>query len=137
MNKLIPLTILLTAAALGCIQVTNNNVEIQITRYTGNCMPPVEKMPCCVDFPEKNAEVWVDGDYYTTNSNGRLALELEDGNHWIRYNECWDNTETLEFKIENGKIYYNKTRVYSNAAYQTEPTQSNRILEVNMPCCTA
>ncbi len=138
-NTLLAGAIMLGVLALaGCIKITHNNVDIHLTRYVGNCEDP-EKYCECEPFPMKNTEIWVDDQYYYTDSQGRVSLELEEGEHKIFYPGCYDKnmTNELDFKIDQGKIYYIKNRVYRNGYNESLPTQSDRLIEVNVYCCRA
>ncbi|GEM_PF-4611897 len=120
----------------GCtwVKITNNNVEIQVKKYVGS----YEEQAECEPFALKNAEIWVDDEYYYTDSQGKVGLELEEGQHKIFYPGCSGKnmSNELDFKIEKGKIYYLKNKIYRNGYNETIPTQSDRLIELNIYCCT-
>lgn len=139
--RLAMLAVLACAVILaGCINqvVEIDNVKITVTKYEGDCMPPVSKIPCCVDYPQKGLEVLVDGVKYTTDSNGQVLAKLDvNKTHFIQYKGCSGQNETLRVDVLQGSLSYEKTVVYGNSAYAKQNASDRQNVEINLPCCTA
>ena len=121
----------------GCVEI--GNVKIKVTKYVGDCVPPVYTTPCCDSYIQKDFPLIVDGKEYETDWKGDLVLKLEKNTTYIiGYQGCEGENRTLEFSIApDGKITYEKTIVYGNAAHWSQNVTSSELIELNIPCCTA
>lgn len=126
-----------TTIFAGCVEI--GNVKIRVTKYSGDCMPPVYTAPCCDSYIQKDFSLTVDGEEHVTDEIGELILKLErNTTHTIEYKGCEGEDRNLELYIaSDGKITYEKTIVYGNAASYSQNVTSSELIELNMPCCTA
>ncbi len=137
-ETLLALSLLGIVLLSGCVKPVVGNVKIIVTRYEGDCMPPVTRSPCCQGFPAKSIIIIVDGEKYVTDHNGVISLRLEENKtHSIRFPNCDNEYKELVVNITSEGIIYNETIVYGNAAYEQKTVKSKEEVRINLACCTA
>jgi len=139
---MIIVAVALTAGCIeGLIKVTDNNVHITYQRYSGDCMPPTTRTPCCQPFDKPNTQLVIDGTMYFTDDHSKLDLQIAKDNatHIVEFKGCEGDNQTMEFTFDaSGKVVYERIKVFSNAAYETQTVASaDGNIELNLPCCTA
>jgi ketopantoate reductase len=128
--------VIIIIMTLGCVEI--GNVKIKVTKYAGDCMPPVLKAQCCRAFAQAGYGVFVDGKKYVTDNLAEIHLKLDKNQtHVLTYENCAGGNETLELNVSDREIYYEKTTVYNNAAYEKKGYYTTELVEINLPCCTA